>query len=106
MPRKRSTGRIADLLPLAVRRPRGAIKVVMDCRADGAEGCAWDDTRDPYLGALVGYAEQVFTWCVLGTALTVRAPGRARALGEKGDVRQCPRGRSRRYRRASHLNRL
>jgi hypothetical protein len=29
----------------------------MDCGADGAEGCAWDDVRYTYLGELLGYAE-------------------------------------------------
>lgn len=56
MPHKRITRRIPNL-PCTVRRPRGAIEVLIDCGADGTEGCAWDDMRYAYLGALLGHAE-------------------------------------------------
>ena len=45
MPHKRITRRIPDLPLLAVRRPRGAIEVLIDCGANGAEGRAWGDMR-------------------------------------------------------------
>ena len=56
MPHKRITRRIPNL-PRAVCRPCGAMEVLIDCSADGTEGCAWDDMRYAYLGALLGYAE-------------------------------------------------
>jgi hypothetical protein len=83
MPHKRITRRIPNLPPLAVRRPCGAIEVLIDCSTDGTEGCAWGDMRYAYLGALLGYSEQVFTRCVLETVLLVRTRGWARVLGER-----------------------
>ena len=65
MPHKSITCCIADLPPLAVRWPRGTFEEFIDRGADGAEGRAWSDTRDAYLGAFLGYAEQVFARCVL-----------------------------------------
>lgn len=57
MARQRITCRIPDLPTLAVRRPCGAMEVLTDCSADGAEGCTWDDLRYSYLGALLGYVK-------------------------------------------------
>jgi len=67
MSHKRITGRIPKLLPLAICRPRRTIEVFINCGAYGAEGRAGSDTRGAYLGTLLGYAEQMFTRCILGT---------------------------------------
>jgi len=54
MPHQRITRRIPHL---PVHRPCGAVEVLIDCGADRAEGCAWDNMRYAYLGALLSYAE-------------------------------------------------
>ena len=56
MPHKRITRRIPNLR-CTVRWSRGALEVLIDCGAYRTEGCAWDDMRYAYLGALLGYAE-------------------------------------------------